>query len=115
MARARVALVMTLLMWAIAAGPARAANDVVVGSSAGRVVVQRDPLRISYVDASGRTVLRQVSPAGGLGLVPPVPENQFGTQGSPPPALYAPFAFLAGSHKVNQTPSGQWVATLQNV
>src|SRR5437667_5365606 len=110
----RLALVIAcaLIVWA---APAQAATVTLTAPGAGRVSVERDPLRISYLDPSGRTVLRQVSPAGGLGLVPPVPENQFGTQSSPPPALYAPFAFLVGSHKVNQTPSGQWVGTLQNV
>ena len=97
------------------AAPAHAADLTLSSKSAGRVVVARDPLRISFAGPSGRTVLRQVAPPGGLGVVPPVPENQFGTQSAPPPALYSPFAFLVGTHKVNQTPSGQWVATLQNV
>src|SRR4051794_36802266 len=86
------------------AAPAHAANLTLTSAGAGRVTVQRDPPRISFADPSGRTVLRQTSPAGGLGVVPPVPENQFGTQSSPPPALYAPFPFLVGTHKVNQTP-----------
>src|SRR5436305_9921672 len=97
------------------AAPAHAADVSLSSKDAGRVVVARDPLRISFADSSGRTVLRQVAPPGGLGVVPPVPENQFGTQGTPPPALYSPFAFLVGTHKVNQTPAGQWVGTLQNV
>src|SRR3954451_22052565 len=103
------------LVWLVCAAPAQAADVTLSSPGAGRVVVARDPLRISFLDSAGRTVLRQVAPAGGLGVVPPVPENQFGEQSPPPPALYAPFAFLVGSHKVNQTPSGQWVATLQNV
>ena len=110
----RLALVIACAL-AVWAAPADAASVTVTAPGAGRVVVERDPLRISFVDPSGHTVLRQVGPAGGLGVVPPVPEQQFGEQGSPPPALYAPFAFLVGTHKVNQTPSGQWVGTLQNV
>src|SRR3954447_1082007 len=102
----RLALVIACAL-IVGAAPARGATVTVTAPGAGRVLVERDPLRISYLDASGRAVLRQAGPAGGLGRVPPVPENQFGTQSSPPPALYAPFAFLVGSHKVNQTPSGQ--------
>ena len=88
------------------AAPAHAADLTLSSPTAGRVVVARDPLRISFADSSGRTVLRQVASSGGLGVVPPVAENQFGTLSPPPPALYSPFAFLVGTHKVNQTPSG---------
>src|SRR5881275_1459150 len=97
------------------AAPAQAADITLWSPGVGRVVVARDPLRVSFTDSSGRNVLRQVATPGGVGVVPPVPENQFGTLSPPPPALYSPFAFLVGTHKVNQTPSGQWVATLQNV
>src|SRR3954451_19248435 len=103
------------LVWLVCAAPAQAADVTLSSPGAGRVVVARDPLRISFLDSAGRTVLRQIAPAGGLGVVPPVPENQFGTQSAPPPALYAPFPFLVGSHKVNQTPSLQGQGTLQNV
>jgi sulfoquinovosidase len=97
------------------AAPAQAADLTLSSAGAGRVVVARDPLRISFADGAGRTVLRQMTPSGGLGVVPPVPENQYGTQSPPPPALYAPFPFLVGTHKLSQTPSLQWQGTLQNV
>jgi alpha-glucosidase (family GH31 glycosyl hydrolase) len=100
------------LAWAV---PAQAADVTLSSPGVGRVVVHRDPLRISFADASGRAVLRQVTAEGAIGAVPPVPENQFGTQSAPPPALYAPFPFLVGTHKLSQTPSGQWQGTLQNV
>jgi len=94
---------------------ARAA-DVVVGAPGGaRAVVVRDPLRVSFVDASGRTVLSQAAPAGGSGVVAPVPEVQFGTLSPPPAALYAPFSFLVGARTMSQTPAGQWQGTLQQV
>jgi alpha-glucosidase (family GH31 glycosyl hydrolase) len=96
------------------AAPAQAA-DTVSGPGGARVVVQRNPLRVSFVGASGRTVLQQAQPAGGFGIVPPLPEQQYGTQSAPPPAVYAPFAFLVGSYDVSQTPSLQWQGTLQRV
>ena len=108
-----LAVAVACLAWA---APAQAADVTLSSPGVGRVVVARAPLRISFTDASGRRVLREMAPsAGGVGVVPPVPENQFGTQTSPPPALYAPFPFLVGTHKVNQTPSLQWQGTLQNV
>src|SRR4051812_38441150 len=103
------------LGWLVCAAPAHAADVTLSSPGAGRVVVAPDPLRISFLDPAGHTALRQISPAGGIGVVPPVPENQFGTQTAPPPALYAPFPFLVGTHKVSQTPSYQWQGTLQNV
>ena len=100
-------LLLAALLPLIFASPAHAASP--------KVVVKRDPLRISFVNASGRTVLSQAQPAGGFGIVPPIPEVQYGTQSAPPPAVYAPFTFLVGSYDVSQTPSLQWQGTLQNV
>ena len=114
---ARIPALAALALVAFAcAPPARAATDLAASAPGGaRVTIERNPLRVSFVDASGRTVLRQAAPAGGSAIVAPAPEVQFGTQGPPPPALYAPFAFLVGSHSVGQTPGGQWQGTLQRV
>lgn len=101
---------------AAAAVPAHAAGSVAVAGAGGsKVVVERDPLRVSFADASGRTVLSQAQPAGGLTLFPPIAEVQYGTLSPPPPALYSPFAFLVGSHSLSQTPAGEWEGTLQQV
>jgi alpha-glucosidase len=110
---ARIVLLTVVL--AATAAPARAADTVLSAPSGARVVVQGDPLRISFVDTSGRTVLREAQPAGGFGIVPPIAEVQYGTLSPPPAAVYAPFAFLVGSHRVSQTPAGQWQGTLQQV
>ena len=111
-----IALALLVCALGAAAAPARAAGDVVVHAPGGaKAVIQRDPLRISFLDAAGRTVLRQSAPAGGSALVAPTPEVQFGTLTPPPPALYAPFPFLVGSHRIDQTRSGQWEGTLQQV
>jgi alpha-glucosidase len=109
------AATLSLLIVLCAAAPARAADTVVNGAGGARVVVQGDPLRISFTNGSGRTVLRQAQPAGGFGVVPPIAEVEFGTHSPPPAAVYAPFAFLVGSHSVSQTPGGQWQGTLQQV
>ena len=111
-----VPIALTLVLSSAAAPACAAAGDLAVRAPDGsRVVVQRDPLRLSYLDAAGRTVLRQVAPVASSALVAPVPEVQFGTTTPPPTALYAPFAFLVGTHTVTQTPAGQWQGTLQQV
>jgi alpha-glucosidase (family GH31 glycosyl hydrolase) len=101
----------------VCAAPASAkpADTVLPGPGGTKVVVAGDPLRISFVDAAGRAVLRQAQPAGGFGIVPPIAEVQYGTLSPPPPAVYSPFPFLVGSHDVSQTPAGQWRGTLQQV
>src|SRR4051812_5759218 len=70
--RPRLLPLVALLVAASTAAPARA--DTVDGAAGAKVVVQRDPLRISFVAGSGRTVLRQAEPAGGFGVVPPIAE-----------------------------------------
>ncbi len=116
MCRIGVVAGLCVVLLAAAVPPARAADDIVVAAPGGaRVVVTRDPVRVSFLDASGRTVLSQAAPAGGSAPVAPVPEVQFGTQSPSPAALYAPFAFLVGSRSLSQTPGGQWVGTLQQV
>lgn len=78
-------------------------------------MIARSPLRVSFVDARGRTVLQQVASPGGARLVAPVPQAEFGTQSAPPATLYAPFAFLVGSHSISQFPAGQWQGNLRSV
>ena len=112
----RRAVVLSALLSVLATAPAKGADDIVVAAPGGaKAVIARDPLRVSFIDASGRTILSQAAPAGGLELVPPVPEVQFGTPTPPPPALYAPFPFLVGTHRLSQTQAGQWQGTLQQV
>ncbi|MGI8728136.1 MAG: hypothetical protein ACR2K6_10730, partial [Solirubrobacterales bacterium] len=80
-------------------------------------VVERSPLRLSFRDPAGRTVLEQVAGAGEEPLrVPAVPQNQFGLPADPSPASYRPFGFLVGTHAVEQqTAIPQWFATLASV
>jgi alpha-glucosidase len=120
--RRRGVLALAGLLAAVAAAPAEAAvkigsDRVVVTTPAGaRAIVERSPLRISFLDASGRKVLRQVAPSGSaVAVVPPTPHVQFGMNGPPPPTLYAPLGFLVGTHQVDQFPASQWQGVLQSV
>ncbi|MDQ6834754.1 MAG: hypothetical protein M3016_01055 [Actinomycetota bacterium] len=95
-----------------------ASQIVVVAPGGARAVVTRSPFSLSVLDASGTPVLRSVTPASGVSLptpIPPQPQAEFGTIGSPPPAVYAPLTFLAGSQQITQTPAGQWEGTLGSV
>lgn len=88
---------------------------VVAAANGARAVIRRDPFGVAFLDARGRPALRQVDAAGGSLLRPPVPRQQFGGSGPPPPALYAPLGFTVGSREVSQTPGGIWEGTLQSV
>jgi sulfoquinovosidase len=91
-------------------------DEIVVRASDGsRAVVERSPLRISFLDSSGTRVLEQVAPNGAPQLAAPIPESQYGTIGEPGPTRYSPFAYLVGSYDVNQVEGTQWHATLQSV
>jgi alpha-D-xyloside xylohydrolase len=113
----------TLAALAVLGADATAAAEVRVGErrvvvsapDGERAVIGRQPLRIRFQDARGRTVLRSL--AGGEASLerPPVPRRQFGPAGPPPPALYAPLGITVGSREVSQTPAGIWSATLQSV
>ncbi len=106
---------------ALAAAPAPAATAavettserVVVGGAAGRVVVERSPVRLRVEDARGRAVLEQVPnerpaplPAPGVGPEPG------GTRNQSPPTLYAPFMFAVGSRVDVQDPGTAWEGNL---
>lgn len=120
MGRRSVLLAVLLLVAAVAPADAAVkigADRVIVTTPAGaRAIVTRSPLRISFADPQGRTVLRQVAPVdSAVTVVPPTPHVQFGTIGPPPPTQYAPLGFLVGSHQVDQFPGGQWQGVLQSV
>jgi alpha-glucosidase (family GH31 glycosyl hydrolase) len=97
---------------AVVIGP----KQIVIPAPGGaRAVVSRAPFGVSFVDSSGRTVLSEVAPTTLPAVVPPTPQGEFGTLGTPPPALYAPLGFLVGSESVSQTPAAQWEGTLSSV
>jgi alpha-glucosidase len=100
---------------------------VVTAPSGARAIVTRDPFSLAVLDASGRTVLREVAAAAGLPAagattlpavptpIAPVSQSEFGAIGPAPPTTYAPLTFLVGSQTVTQTPAGQWEGTLGSV
>ena len=107
----------------LTAANASASTEARVGASRAIVTVPGasatvdfDPLRISFADRRGRTVLRQLSGrAGAQQDVPAVPRSQFGAQDPPAPTLYAPLSFLVGHVDIAQVPSWQWAANLDSV
>jgi alpha-glucosidase (family GH31 glycosyl hydrolase) len=85
----------------------------VPGASA---TIERDPVRISFADEAGRTVLKQLpGDPEATQVVPAVPRSQFGSQDPPPPTLYAPLTFLVGQISIDQFPSSQWNGNLRTV
>ncbi len=91
-------------------------GSVSVGVPGATAIIDRDPVRISFADASGRTVLRSLpGKEGASQVVPPVPRPQFGSQGTPAPTLYAPLSFLVGQVVIDQFPASQWNGNLQTV
>lgn len=93
---------------------------VVTAPNGARAIISRAPFGLVFVDSSGRAVLREVPAPGGLlgsapQPIPPTPQSEFGTIGTPPPTVYAPLTFLVGSQALTQTPAGQWEGTLGSV
>jgi alpha-glucosidase (family GH31 glycosyl hydrolase) len=108
---------------ALSAGASTAGAAAVIGPKqiviqapgGARAVVSRAPFGVSFVDASGRTVLQETPATSIPAVAPPTPQAEFGALGMPPPALYAPLGFLVGSQSISQTPGGQWEGTLSSV
>jgi alpha-glucosidase (family GH31 glycosyl hydrolase) len=91
-------------------------GSVYVGTPGASATIERDPVRISFANAAGRTVLRGMAGNETASqAVPPVPRPQFGSQGTPPPTLYAPLNFLVGQLSIDQFPASQWTGNLQTV
>ncbi|MFL5846597.1 MAG: TIM-barrel domain-containing protein [Solirubrobacteraceae bacterium] len=111
-----------LALLALAAGPPPATAAVQIGDEAivvttpagTRATITRTPLAIAFQDARGRSVLAS-QPGSGSALVPPIPQQQFGAQTAPPPALYAPLSFLVGSQSFAVFGAQQWQGDLQSV
>jgi alpha-glucosidase len=98
------------------AGVAVGTGQITVTSPGGaRAVITRAPFGLTFLDASGRTVLREAPTSGLPAVVGPVPQAQFGTIGPPPSTMYAPLSFLVGTESVAQAPAGQWEGDLAAV
>ena len=93
-------------------------GQVVVTSGGARAVISRSPIGIEFFDRRGRRVLREVAPPQPAVPFPvaPVPQLEYASESPPPPSLYAPLAFLVGSHTVTQeTAGGPWNGNLRAV
>ena len=85
----------------------------VTGEGAGATIT-RKPFRLSVEDAKGQTVWREVENERPAPLVEPptVDPEQNGADTLPETSLYAPLTFTVGSERIDQFPSGTWVANL---
>ncbi len=91
-------------------------NRVIVAVPGASATIERNPVRITFADGKGRTVLRQIRGREAASQqVPAVPRPQFGSQGTPAPTLYAPLTFLVGDVTIDQFPSSQWNGNLNTV
>lgn len=114
--RARLALWGVGLALLVAPAQASASAEIgperiVVRGPGAQATIDRRPLRLSFADGSGRTVLHQVPNAGGqpFAVAPapfPVP---LGTQPPKAPTLYSPLTFTVGTQANVQYPAGQFV------
>jgi len=107
--------VVTLFALTAGAAPARAEvrigpERVVVATAGASVTAERAPLRLSFADAQGRTVLAQVPNTGQAPLVVPPSPDPVPLGAEPParPALYAPLAFTVGARRDQQFPGSQY-------
>ena len=110
-----VTVVALLAPAAAQAGVSIGPSTVVVSTPGARAVVTRAPFRMAFQDGAGKPVLSEVARGADTQLVPPFVQPEFGVQGPPRPALYAPLAFLVGSNLISQFRVSQWVGNLQTV
>ena len=96
---------------AVHVGPRR----IVVDAGAAAAVVERSPVRISFRDARGRTVLAQIGNRRPGPLVEPltVDPEPGGVDLLPETTLYAPLSFTVGEERIEQFPGpGPFVGDL---
>jgi len=91
-------------------------DEVTVMVPGASATIERDPFRISFAGEDGKPVLKGMAGHAGVAqVIPHATRPQFGSQGTPPPTLYAPFTFLVGSIAIDQFPSFQWNGNLQSI
>ena len=91
-------------------------DSLVVDAGGARVVMSRDPFRLTITDGSGRTVLREVAASGDghdRGAAHHRPASP-GGDNQDTTTLYAPLSFMVGSETLSQFPSTEWVANLKS-
>ena len=115
-AASALALVLVPLSTVTARGAeqAEATGPLVVDAGGARVVVQRDPFRLSVTDAAGHDVLSEVPHAATDTLADPLTQDPIGTgaDNQVTPTLYSPLSFLVGTESLTQQPDGEWIGNL---
>ena len=83
-------------------------------AGATRVVVERSPLRLRFLDARGRQVLAQAPAASARSTpLPPTRDPEpFALEREPDHAVYAPFAFEVGTEERAQWHGAYWAGNL---
>lgn len=78
-----------------------------------RASIDRHPFRLTVQDASGRTVLGEVSNSSPAPLLEPASVDPLppGVDNPATPTLYAPLAFNVGRETLQQYPAGSSAAT----
>jgi alpha-glucosidase len=84
----------------------------VTASGGARVVIARQPFGLSFENAQGQVVLRELATTRIPQVVTPPTQSQFGAIGQPPSTLYAALGFLVGTSTVTQEPAGEWEGDL---
>lgn len=88
-------------------------DKIVLGSTAGRLVVQRAPLALDLQDAAGRSVLRSTAAAAEQTLrALDLQRAPVGVDTPDLPPLYAPISFVVGGSAQLQYPATFWVGNL---
>jgi len=92
-------------------GPERV---IVVAPGGGRVVIARHPFRLRFVDARGRTVLREVRNRRlrARRLPETLDPEPFAVERKPDNATYAPLSFEIGRDRHDQWSAGLWVGNM---
>jgi len=115
------ALALALAALALAAPSAGAEvrigpRAIVVSTPLGRAVIARRPVRIAFLDRTGRPVLRELAAPRRSWRIPPPPAPIAPGYGPPMQATaYAPLAFTVGHEAVGVQPTGVWAGDLESV
>jgi alpha-glucosidase (family GH31 glycosyl hydrolase) len=119
LARGRGALISVAVALGLALAPPAGATVretprvVIVHMGDARAVVTREPFRIAFQTASGRTVLRQLARRGRPVRVPPTEDPEpFSLERKPDRAVYAPLAFEVGRERREQWNASFWAGNL---
>lgn len=84
-------------------------QKVMLSNATGRVEIQKNPLRIRFLNAQGEAVLEQVETAGGAFQPGLALDEPLGSELVPDMLLNAPFSYLVGAELAPQLRATPWV------